>query len=125
MLSPYRIQPNNTNKRTKKVSNTNSDKNLHREPDVERLQMTSNDVVKPETNMKSNRGNKNIVKTGSIQGNIEINEHNLGEILNIDDIKMDLAMQIISTDKTVRNDRYFTIFKRIELTIFSSTSQEM
>ena len=43
MLSPYRIQPNNTNKRTKKTSNTNFDDNSHREAHVERLQMTSID----------------------------------------------------------------------------------
>ena len=43
MLSPYRIHPNNTNKRTKKTSNTNFD-NSHREQDLERPQMTSNNV---------------------------------------------------------------------------------
>ena len=40
MLSPYRIEPNNTNKRTKKTSNTNFDNNLHREPVVKKPQMT-------------------------------------------------------------------------------------
>ena len=60
MLSPYRIQSNNNNKRTKKASNTNFNNNSHREVDVRRPQMTSNDVVKPET--KSNRRNKNKVK---------------------------------------------------------------
>ena len=39
--SPYRTQPNNTNKRSKKASNTNSDNNSHRETDVERPQMSS------------------------------------------------------------------------------------
>ena len=34
MVSPYRIQPNNTNKRTKNTSRTNFDNNSHREPDV-------------------------------------------------------------------------------------------
>ena len=33
-ISPYRIQPRNTNQRTKKTSNTNFDNNSHREPDV-------------------------------------------------------------------------------------------
>ena len=40
MLSPYRINSNNTNKRTKKASNTNFDNNSHHEPDVKRPQMT-------------------------------------------------------------------------------------
>ena len=34
MLSPYRIQPNNTNKQRKNTSNTNSNNNLHRDPDL-------------------------------------------------------------------------------------------
>ena len=34
MLSPSRIQSNNTNKRTKKVSNTKFDNNSHREHDL-------------------------------------------------------------------------------------------
>ena len=34
LLSPYRIQPNNTNIRTKKVSNTNFHNNSHRDPVV-------------------------------------------------------------------------------------------
>ena len=44
MLSPYRIHPNTTNKRSKKVSNTNLDKNSHREHDLKTPQMTSNDL---------------------------------------------------------------------------------
>ena len=47
MLSPYRIQPNNSNKRTKKTSKTNFDANSHRDPDVKRPKMTSE---KPQTN---------------------------------------------------------------------------
>ena len=46
MLSPYRINPNNTIKRTKKASNTNFNNNSHCEPDVKRTQMTSNDLKK-------------------------------------------------------------------------------
>ena len=34
MLSPYRIHPNNTNKRSKKVQNTDFDNNSHNETDV-------------------------------------------------------------------------------------------
>ena len=44
MLSPYRIQPNNTNKRTKKAKNTNFDNNSYNEADVKRPQMTSKDL---------------------------------------------------------------------------------
>ena len=40
ILSPYRIQPNSTNKRAKTPLNTNFDKNSHREPDVKTPQMT-------------------------------------------------------------------------------------
>ena len=36
ILSPYRIPPNNTNKRRQKISNTNLDDNSHRERDVKR-----------------------------------------------------------------------------------------
>ena len=36
MLSPYRIQTNNTNKRRKKVKNTNFDNNSHLDYDLER-----------------------------------------------------------------------------------------
>ena len=38
MLSPYRFQPNITNKRSKKASNTNLDNNSHRECDLKRAQ---------------------------------------------------------------------------------------
>ena len=44
MLSPYRILPNNTDKRRQKISNTNSDDNSHRKRDGKRPQLTSNDL---------------------------------------------------------------------------------
>ena len=44
MLSPYRIQSNNTNKQSKKFPNTNSDNNSHREHDLKRPRLTSNDL---------------------------------------------------------------------------------
>ena len=84
MLSPYRINPSNTNKRTKKTLNTNFDNNSHHEPDVKRPQMTSNNLKTTQT--KSNKKNKNILKTGSVQEYIEINEHYLDEILDKNDI---------------------------------------
>ena len=76
MLSPYRNNPNNTNKRTKKASNTSFDNNSHHEPDVKRPQMTSNDlkVISNETD----KNKKNKLKSGS---KIQINEHYLDEIL--------------------------------------------
>ena len=46
MLSPYRIYPDNTNKRTKKASNTNFDNNSQHNPDVKRPQMISSDLNK-------------------------------------------------------------------------------
>ena len=83
MLSPYRIDPNNSNKRTKKVKNTNFDNNSHHEVDVKRPQMTSNDLKTTQT--KSNKKNKIILKAGSVQENIETNEHYLDEILKNND----------------------------------------
>ena len=77
MLSPYRIQLNNTNKPANKTSNTNFNNDSYRQPDVKRPQLTSNDVVKPETNTKSNERNKNKINGGSAHENIEINEHYL------------------------------------------------
>ena len=44
MISPYRINPNNSSKRTKKVKNTDFNNNPHHETDVKRPQMTSNDL---------------------------------------------------------------------------------
>ena len=43
-LSPYRINPNNTNKRTEKTSDTIFDNNSHTNHDVKRPQLTSNDL---------------------------------------------------------------------------------
>ena len=53
MLSPYRIQTKITNERSKKVPNINLDNNSHREHDLKRPQLTSNDLVKPDTNTES------------------------------------------------------------------------
>ena len=66
MHSPYRLKSNNVKKQPKKTKiNDNSDLN--------RPQITSNDNKK--TKMKNN------LKAGSIQDNIEINEHYLDKIL--------------------------------------------
>ena len=55
MLSPYGIQSNNT-KRIEKTKNTNFNNNSHREHDVKRPQMNSNDLKSIQT--KSNKKNK-------------------------------------------------------------------
>ena len=47
MLSPYRINPNNTNKRMKKAWNTNFDNNSHHESNVKGPQKTSIDLRIP------------------------------------------------------------------------------
>ena len=88
MLSHYKIQPKNTNKRTKKFSNTNFGNNSHRESDLKRPQLTSNDLITPETTAKrtSDKKNKNIKKAGSVHENVDINEHYLAEILHKNDL---------------------------------------
>ena len=80
MLSPSRIQSNNINKRMKKAKNTNSNNDTQPNHDNKRPRMSSIDLKTSQT--KSNKKNKNVLKTGSVQQNIEINEHNLDEILN-------------------------------------------
>ena len=83
MLSSHRIQSNNTNKRTKKTENTDFDINSHNESDVKRPQMTFNDL---ETNSKESvKNKKNKIKGGSIEVNVEINEHYLDKILKNND----------------------------------------
>ena len=86
MLLPYRIQSNNTNKRAKRASNTNFNNDSHREPDVKRLQMTSDDLETNQTNRKSYRKHKNFLKAESIQENIEINDQYLDENLDNNDV---------------------------------------
>ena len=73
MLSPYRINPNNTKKRSKKAK-------IDDNSDLKRPQLTSNDS-KTTSNDKKTRS-KNVLKAGSVQEeNIEINEHYLDKIL--------------------------------------------
>ena len=73
MISPYRINPNNARKRTKKPK-------IDDIGDLKRPQMTSNDL-KTTSNDKKTRS-KNVLKAGSVQEeNIVINEHYLDKIL--------------------------------------------
>ena len=52
MLSPYRNNPNNINKRTKKVETNNSDNNSHNEGDFKRPQMASKDLNRHQIKQK-------------------------------------------------------------------------
>ena len=72
MLSPYRISPNNTKKRPKKAK-------IGDNGDLKRPQMTSNDLKT--TLNETGKNKKNKLKGGTIQENIEINEHYLDKIL--------------------------------------------
>ena len=65
MLSPYRINPNNNKKRPKKAK-------IDDNSDLKRPQMTSNDSIK-------NKMTK--LKGGSVQDDVEINEHYLDKFL--------------------------------------------
>ena len=80
MLSPYRISANNTKKQSKKILNTDFSNISHHKPDDKRPQMTANDLKTNQT--KPNKKNKSVLKAGSVQENIEINEHYLDEILD-------------------------------------------
>ena len=88
MLSPYWIQPNITNKRSEKVSNTNLDNNSQCEHDLKRPQLTSNDLVKPDTNTEfiikrtSNKRNKSVLKAGSAHEIVEFIEKYLDKIFH-------------------------------------------
>ena len=72
MLSPYRISPNNTKKRSKKAKIDDID-------DLKRPQMTSNDLKTTLNETVKNKKNK--LKGGARQEDIEINEHYLDKIL--------------------------------------------
>ena len=72
MLSPYRISSNNVKKRAKKAK-------IDDIGDLKRPRLTSND---PETNSKESvKNNNKKLKGGSIQEDLEINEHYLDKIL--------------------------------------------
>ena len=79
MLSPYKINPNNNKKRPKKSLNTDFDNNSQHEADVKRPQMTSNDLKKPQSSSNKTK-TKNSLKGGSLQENVEVNEHYLDKI---------------------------------------------
>ena len=74
MLSPYRINPNNVTKRSKKTKIDNNG-------DIKRPHMTSNDLKTTSNGNIKKTKTKNNLQGGSIQENIEINEHYLDKIL--------------------------------------------
>ena len=85
MLSPYRINPNNTKKRSKKSK-------IDDIGDLKRPQMTSNDVKTTSNETVKNKKNK--LKGGSLQENIEINEHYLDKILKNNNIQNGISYAI-------------------------------
>ena len=70
MLSPYRINPNNVKKRSKKVK-------IDDIGDLKRPNLTSNDLKTTSNDKKSK--SKNVLRAGSVQE--EINENYLDKIL--------------------------------------------
>ena len=74
IFSPYRINPNNINKRPKKAK-------IDDNGDLKRPQMTSNDLKTTSNDNKKKTKTKNNLKVGAIQENIERNEHYLEKIL--------------------------------------------
>ena len=78
MLSPYRINPNNVKKLTKKAKIDEITDHKRGVNDLDRPQKTSND---------KKTKSKNVLKAGSVQEeNIEINEHYLDKILKNNNI---------------------------------------
>ena len=76
MLSPYRINPNNVEKRPKKAK-------IDDNGDLKRPQMTSNNLKTISNDNNKKIKTKNNLKGGSMQENIEINEHYLDKIFKI------------------------------------------
>ena len=73
MISPYRINPNNVKKRSKKVK-------IDDIGDLKRPNLTSNDLKTTSNDKKSK--SKNVLKGGSSnEEGFEINEHYLDKIL--------------------------------------------
>ena len=78
MFSPYRINPNNVKKRSKKAK-------MDDIGDLKRPQMSSNDLKTTSNKPVKNKRNK--LKGRSIQETIEINEHCLDKILKNNDTR--------------------------------------
>ena len=78
--------------------------------DLKRPQMTSNNLDKPNTDTECTlkrtfkKRNKTIQKAESVHEKIEFNDEYLDEFLHNNNFYMELAMQIVSNDKTVRSN---------------------
>ena len=98
MLSLYRIPSSSKTNNTRKQNRANTN--------LDDVKVTSNDLKRTSNDLKTTSNNdpvkpkKNNLKGG---GNIEINEIFLDEIIHINFLQMDLAVEFISNDKTLRN----------------------
>ena len=99
MLSPYRINPKNTKKRTKKTSKTTFDNGLLPNSNNKRPRLTSNDL-KPASNESVKSKKSKLKRCGSV----EINDQYLDEILDNNNIYIKLAMENVSNDRTIRSE---------------------
>ena len=72
MISPYRNNPNNVKKQQKKTKIDNNG-------DLKRPHLTSDDLKTTSNETVKNKKNK--LKGGSLQEDVEINEHYLDKIL--------------------------------------------
>ena len=72
-----------TKERAKNASITNFDINSPCNPDVKSSQVTSNHLKRTQLKTKSSERNKKILKAGSVQENLENNDHYLDEVLHI------------------------------------------
>ena len=70
----------------KKALYTRFNNDSYCEPYVKRPERTSNDLKITQPKTKSNKINKNVPKVGSMQENIEINEHYSKKILHNNNI---------------------------------------
>ena len=83
MLSPYRINPNNTKNDQKWVKIMILTR-IRITKSTSKPQTTSNDLKRPQSTSNENKKKtktKNNLKGGSIQENVEINEHYLDKFL--------------------------------------------
>ena len=62
------------------------------------------ELVKPNSAVNRTTNNKNKLKGGSMCEIVEINDEYLDEILLYNSLYMELAMQIVSNDQTVRSN---------------------
>ena len=83
-VSPYRIQTNNTNKRSKRVSNTKINNNQHSEHDLKRPQRTSKDLKSFQMTAEFSHEVKAVKSKNKLKSaaNVEFNDQYLYDILH-------------------------------------------